>query len=136
MNRMFSMMGTEETVVLESIDLSRYEGSRREKKDKAVRDKYPSATIHPLLAREKLTKGQRIFDNVFGIVTGAFGVPDAINDFKNIGNKYYLVEQGGKQFLVLITDEVIVAREFARNQNGEKFKIGNIKFTKCTYEVS
>lgn len=123
-------------VIKEPIDLSRYEGSRREKKDKAVREKYPAATIHSLLAKEKLTKGQRIFDNLLGIFTSAcFGIPDISNSLKNTDKQYYLVEQGDKQFLVLLTDEFIVSRELVQKQSTGKFEIGNIKFTKCTYEV-
>lgn len=126
----------DKVVIKEPIDLSRYEGSRRKKKDKAVREKYPAATIHPLLAREKLTKGQRIFDNLLGIFTPAsFGILDASNDIKNTDKQYYLVEQGDKQFLVLLTDEFIVSRELVQKQSAGKFEIGNIKFTKCTYEV-
>lgn len=123
-------------IIKEPIDLSQYEGSRRVKKDKAVREKHPTATIHPLLAKEKLTKGQRILDNVLGFFTPAmFGIPDISNSIKNSDKQYYLAEQGDKQFLVLLTDEFIISRELVQKQSTEKFEIGNIKFTKCSYEV-
>lgn len=126
----------DKAVIKEPIDLSKYKGKRREKKDKAVREKYPDAIINPLLAKAKLTKGQRIFDNLLGIFTDApFGTADIYNDLKNTDKQYYLVEQGDKQFLVLVTDEFIISRELVQKQHAGKFEIGDIKFTKCTYEV-
>ena len=46
-----------------------------------------------------------------------------------------MVEQGEKQLLVLITDEFMVSRELAQKQHTNKFEIGNIQFTKCSYKV-
>lgn len=126
----------DKSVVKEAIDLSKYEGSRKKKKDQVVREKYPFATIYPLLAKEKLTKGQRVFENLLGFFTDApFGSIDFSNDLKNMDKQYYLVEEGDKQFLVLLTDEFIVSHELAQKQSAGKFEIGNIKFTKCTYEI-
>lgn len=127
----------DKAVIQEAIDLSQYEGkSRYEKKGKIVREKYPHANIHPLLVRTKATKGQRIFDTVLGLVTDApFGTVDIFNDLKNTDKQYYLVEQENKQFLILVTDEFIISRELVQKQYANKFEIGDLKFTKCTYEV-
>ena len=126
----------DKAVMKEPINLSEYEGSRRTKKDKCVREKYPTAKINPLLAKTKLTKGQRIFDNLLGIIADApFGTADVYNGLKDTDKQYYLVEQGDKQFLILITDEFIISRELGQKQNSVKFEIGNINFTKCAYEV-
>lgn len=127
----------DKAVIKEPIDLSQYDGrSRGKKKDKAVREKYPNAQINPLLAKTKLTKGQVVFDNLLGIFTDApFGTADIYNDLKNADKQYYLVEQGDKQFLVLVTDEFIESRELAQKHYAKRFEIGNIKFTKCRYEV-
>lgn len=126
----------DKAVMKEPINLSEYEGSRRTKKDKCVRKKYPTAKINPLLAKTKLTKGQRIFDNLLGIIADApFGTADVYNGLKDTDKQYYLAEQGDKQFLILITDEFIISRELGQKQNSVKFEIGNIKFTKCAYEV-
>ena len=126
----------DKSVIKEPIDLSEYEGSRRTKKDKCIREKYPTAKINPLLAKTKLTRGQRIFDNLLGIIADApFGTADVYNGLKNTDKQYYLAKQGDKQFLVLITDEFIISRELANKQYSSKFEIGNIEFTKCTYEV-
>lgn len=123
-------------VIKEAIDLSKYNGSHKAKKDKCVREKYPNAKIYLLLAKTKLTKGQQIFDNLLGIFTDApFGTADVYNELKNAGKQYYLAEQGDKQFLILVTDEFVISRELAKKQHFDKFEIGNIKFKKCTYEV-
>lgn len=128
----------DKSVIKEPIDLSKYEGGTREKKkDRCVREKYPDAKINPLLAKKKLPRGQRIFDNLLGIFTDApFGTADVYNDLKNMDKQYYLAEQNGRQFLVLVTDEFIVSRELSQKQYDGKFEIGDIKFTKCAYEVS
>ncbi len=126
----------DKSVIKEAIDLSKYEGSRREKKDRCVREKYPNAKINPLLAKTKLTKGQRIFDNLLGILTDApFGTADVYNELKDADKQYYLAEQGEKHLLILVNDEFIISRELSQKQYSNKFEIGNIKFTKCTYEL-
>lgn len=125
------------TVIKEAIDLSKFEGKNRyEKKNKIVRQKYPNAKINLLLAKTKATKGQRIFDTVLGLVTDApFGTIDVYNELKNIDKQYYLVENDDKQFFVLVTDDFIISREHVQKQYADKFEIGDVKFTKCTYEV-
>lgn len=126
----------DKAIIKELIDLSRYDGSRREKKNLCVREKFPDAKIYPLLAKTKLTKAQRILDNVLGFCTPAgFQIPRISNDLKDLDKQYYLAEQDGRQFLVLVTDEFIVSRELLQKQHDGKFEIGDIKFTKCTYEV-
>lgn len=127
----------DKSVIKEPIDLSKYEGKNtREKKNQVVVEKYPDAKINPLLVKTKLTKGERLFDNLLGIFTDAsFGTADVYHDIKNVDNQYYLVEQGDKQFLVLITAEFMESRELGQKQYNQKFEIGNMKFTRCTYEV-
>lgn len=127
----------DKSVIKEPIDLSKYgESTRGKKKDRCVREKYPNAIINTLLAKKKLTRGQKIFDNLLGIFTDAsFGTADVYNDLKNVDKQYYLVEQDDKQFLVLVTHEFIESRELAQKQHSKKFEIGDIKFTKCNYEV-
>lgn len=127
----------DKAVIKEPIDLSQYgKGNRKVKKDKIVREKYPDAKINPLLAETKLTKGEKVVDNLLGFLTDAgFGIPRVLNDIKSVDQQYYLVEQGEKQLLVLVTDEFIVSRELVQKQYAGKFEIGNMKFTKCSYEV-
>ncbi|MDO4608626.1 MAG: helix-turn-helix domain-containing protein [Clostridia bacterium] len=126
----------EKATIKEEIDLSIYEGSKRDKKDAVVREKYPSAMIHALIAKRKLQKGEKATGELLGMHTDApFGTAEFYRDLQNADNQYYLVVQQGKQFLVCVTSEFIISSELAINQYGKKFEIGNIKFTKCTYKV-
>lgn len=112
----------DKSVIKEQIDLSKYDvRSSNKKKDMCVREKYPDAKINPLIAKIKLTKGQRILDNLLAFFTDApFGTADAYNDLKNMDKQYYLVEQGDKQFLVLVTDEFIESREMVQKHHDKK----------------
>ena len=130
-------MMIEEYVTREPYALSDYgKGSKKKKKDRVIREKFPDAKIHTLIGKMKLTKGERIIDNILGFFTDApFGMPDMINSFRNIDKEFYLVERDEKQFLVTVSDEFVETRRLLKSVKGNKFEIGNWKFTKCTYEV-
>ena len=127
----------DELVMREPYNLSEYgKGIKKKKKDRVIREKFPDAEIHTLLGKLKLTKSEKVIDNLLGFFTDApFGTPDLINSFKNMDKEFYLVEKDGKQFLVTITDEFVETRQLAKRITAEKFEIGNWKFTKCAYEV-
>lgn len=127
----------DELVMRESYDLSNYgKGSKSKRKDRAVRDKFPNAEIYTLIGQKKLTKGEKVIDNVLGIFTDApFGIPGLINSVKNSDKQFYLVEKDGKQFFITVTDEFIETRQLAKRMNGKKIEIGDWKFTKCEHEV-
>ena len=108
----------------------------KKKKDRVIREKFLDAEIHTLLGKLKLTKSEKVIDNLLGFFTDApFGTPELINSFKNMDKEFYLVEKDGKQFLVTITDEFVETRQLAKRITAEKFEIGNWKFIKCAYEV-
>ena len=127
----------DELVMREPYNLSEYgKGIKKKKKDRVIREKFPDAEIHTLLSKLKLTKSEKVIDNLFGLFTDApFGTPELINSFKNMDKEFYLVEKDGKQFLVTVTDEFIETRQLAKRITADKFEIGNWKFTKCAYEV-
>ena len=127
----------DELVMREPYNLSDYgKGIKKKKKDRVIREKFPDAEIHTLLGKLKLTKSEKVIDNLLGFFTDApFGTPELINSFKNMDKEFYLVEKDGKQFLVTITDEFVETRQLAKRITAEKFEIGNWKFIKCTYEV-
>ena len=127
----------DEVVMREPYNLSDYgNGIKKKKKDRVIREKFPDAEIHTLLGKLKLTKSEKVIDNLLGFFTDApFGTPELINSFKNMDKEFYLVEKDGKQFLVTITDEFVETRQLAKRITAEKFEIGNWKFTKCAYEV-
>ncbi|MDD7388066.1 MAG: hypothetical protein PUG60_00125 [Lachnospiraceae bacterium] len=95
-----------------------------------------TCSLHLEPAEKKLTKGEKVVDNVLGVFTDApFGIPELINSIKNTDKQFYLVEKGGKQFFVTVTDEFIETRRLAKRIDGNKFEIGSWKFNKCKYEV-
>ena len=127
----------DEFVTREAYALSDFgKGSKKRKKDRVMREKFPDAEIHTLLGKLKLTKSERVIDNLLGFFTEApFGMPDLINQMKNLDKEFYLVEKEGKQFFVTVTDEFIETRALSKRITEEKFEIGDWKFVKCTYEV-
>ena len=127
----------DEVVMREPYNLSDYgKGIKKKKKDRVIREKFPDAEIHTLLGKLKLTKSEKVIDNLLGFFTDApFGTPELINSFKNMDKEFYLVEKDGKQFLVTITDEFVETRQLAKRITAEKFEIGNWKLIKCAYEV-
>lgn len=105
---------------------------RAGKKDMVVRSKYPNAEIHYLTGKQIATKGEKIIDNVIGILTDApFGLPDFINGMKNTDKEFYLVNDAGKQYFVIVFDEFIESRQLSEKITAHKFEIGNFSFVDC-----
>lgn len=124
-------------VIREPYNLFDYgKGSKKKKKDRVIREKFPNAEIHTLLGKQKLTTSEKVIDNLLGFFTDApFGTPDLINSFKNIDKEFYLVQQGEKQYFVTVTNEFVESRRLAKQITADKFEIGNWQFIKCKYEV-
>lgn len=105
---------------------------RAGKKDMVVRSKYPNAEIHYLMGKQIATRGENIIDNVIGILTDApFGLPDFINGMKNTDKEFYLVNDAGKQYFVIVFDEFIESRQLSEKITAHKFEIGNFSFVDC-----
>ena len=124
-------------VLKEDIDLKKYGKERRKViKDKIIKEKYPQAKIHPLIGKVKLTKSEKVVDNVIGILTSApFGIPEFINGMKNLDKEFYLVEQDEIVYLVMITDEFMESRRIDNYIGDNKFEYEDWEFIKCKYEV-
>lgn len=74
---------------------------RGKRKDRAVRDKFPDAEIYTLLGEQKLTKGEKVIDNVLGILTDApFGIPGLINSVKTRINSFIWWKETASSFLL------------------------------------
>ena len=125
--------GMDVLVLREPYDLSAYgKGSKFTKKNRVVRDKFPDGEIYALLAEQKLTRGEKVVDNLLGILTDApFGIPSLLNSIKNTDKQFYLVEQDGRQFFVTVTDESIESRQLAKRLAGKKFELDAWNFVKC-----
>ncbi|MDD6489845.1 MAG: helix-turn-helix domain-containing protein [Clostridia bacterium] len=122
----------DELVMREPYNLSEYgKGSKKAKKDRVIREKYPDAEIYTLIGKMKLTKTEKVIDNALGFLTDApFGIPEFINGMKNLDKEFYLVDKENKQFFVTVTDEFIETRQLAKRIDSDKFEIGNWKFRK------
>ena len=120
------------SVIREKIDLTRYgKGRKKVIKDKIIREKYPDAEIFTLLAEEKLTKPERIADRLllfFWHLCEIFPLVKALN---NLDKEFYLVRQGQRQYLVMVTNEFLESRELAEPMTEKKFRIGNFKYVNC-----
>ena len=120
------------SVIREKIDLTRYgKGRKKVIKDTIIREKYPDAEIFTLLAEEKLTKPERIADELllfFWHLGEIFPLVKALN---NLDKEFYLVRQGQRQYLVMVTNEFLESRELAEPMTEKKFRIGNFKYVNC-----
>ena len=127
----------ETTVLREAYQLPEgASGTKRKKKDRIVREKFPDADIYFLVSHLKLTKGERMIDNLIGFLTDApFGIPALINSVKNVDKMFFLVEEENRQYLVMVTDEFIETRPLARRITDNKFEIGDWKFIKSRYKI-
>jgi transcriptional regulator with XRE-family HTH domain len=120
------------SVIRESIDLTRYgKGRKKVIKDKIVREKYPDAEIFTLLAEEKLTKPERIFDTFLLFFTNLCETMSLVKSLNNLDKEFYLVRQGQRQYLVMVTSEFMESRELAEPKTEKKFQIGNFKYINC-----
>lgn len=129
------------SVMREEINLNDYTYTRKikgrwnkkaGKKDMVVMEKYPNAEIHGLLGKQMLTKGEKITNNAIGFLADApFGIPDFLNGINNADKEFYLVNQLGKQFLVIVTDEFIESRQLAEKITDKEFLIGKFSFVDC-----
>ena len=120
------------SIIREKIDLTRYgKGRKKVIKDTIIREKYPDAEIFTLLAEEKLTKPERIADRLllfFWHLGEIFPLVKALN---NLDKEFYLVRQGQRQYLVMVTNEFLESRELAEPMTEKKFRIGNFKYVNC-----
>lgn len=121
-------------IIKEPININDYgKGIKKRKTDRAIKAKYPDAKIHTLIPKQKLTKSEKIIDNILGLAPfGCFGIPDILNSFKIIG-EYYLVNKGERYYIAIVTDNYIETQELAFKVTKNKFELGNLIFTVCTY---
>lgn len=120
------------SVIRESIDLTRYgKGRKKVIKDKIVREKYPDAEIFTLMAEEKRTKAERFVDNLLEFFTDLCAIIPLTKALNNLDKEFYLVRQGQRQYLVMVTSEFMESRELAEPMTEKKFQIGNFQYVNC-----
>ena len=120
------------SVIREPIDLTVYgKGRKKVLKDKAIRDKYPNATIMTLIAEPKLTKGEKAVDTAIWLLTPLINMVKLSKQINNLDNEFYLIEQDEQQYLAVVTSEFIESRKLATKFSGKNFVIGDYKFVNC-----
>jgi transcriptional regulator with XRE-family HTH domain len=125
-------------VIREPVDISKYGKALIKKKltDKLMLEKYPSAEIRTLFAQKKLDKVDKVFDLFIFLFTPFVGFSDLLNSIRLLGSEYYLVNENGLQFFVIVNykEGYIESRRVAEPHDmrkGEKFSVGDLIFTDC-----
>lgn len=130
------------TVTKKAISLEKYAEGKKlsrikkiEIKERIVREEYPEAEIVRLtLTGIRNTKREKVVDEAIGwfaLILGdipLFGTQEAGKLVNSLDQQYYLVNKGKDQFLVLLTDEHIIARKLPARITDKKFEIGDKKF--------
>lgn len=118
------------SVIRENYNLSAYGyGCSKVKKDRVVREKYPDATIYPLLGRQERADLKPFSDNTRDCRS------NALDRVKNTDKAFYLVEKDNRQFLVTVTDVFVETRPLERPAQGSSFHFDGWDFIKCNYEI-
>ena len=118
------------SVIRENYNLDAYGyGCSRVKKDRVVREKYPDATIYPLLARQDLANLDLFSDNIPNCSTSP------VDRLKQTDKSFYLIEKENRQFLVTVTDVFVETRPLDYPVQGNSFHIDGWNFIKCNYEI-
>ena len=130
------------SVTKKAIDLEKYGDGKKlsrmkkvEVKERIVREAYPDAEIIRLtLTGIKNSKRETVADQAIGwfaLLLGGiplFGTQEVGKLANSLDQQYYLVDQEKNQFLILITDEHIIARKLSARIDKKKFDIGDKKF--------
>ena len=119
-----------DSAIREDYNLDAYGyGCNKVKKDRVVRDKYPDATIYPLLARRELEN----------LDLSAVNTPDCrtspMDRLKQTDKAFYLVEKENRQFLVTVTDTFVETRPLEQPSQGSSFCMDGWNFVKCNYAL-
>ena len=118
------------SVIRENYSLAAYGyGCGRVKKDRVVREKYPDATIYPLLGRQDMAKLDLFSDNIPNCRTSP------VDRLKQTDKSFYLIEKENRQFLVTVTDDFVETRPLDYPVQGNSFHIDGWNFIKCNYEI-
>jgi hypothetical protein len=120
----------DEPVIRELYNLAAYGyGCSKVKKDRVVRDKFPNATIYPLLGRQDVTNLELHMDTA----------PDCrsnpLDRVKNTDKAFYLIEKDDQKLLVMVTDTFLEIRPLQQPVEGGSFRFGEWDFVKCNYEL-
>lgn len=123
---------SELSVTREPIELASYgKGRKKIIKDRIVRESYPDAEIVTLIAKEKLTKGEKVMDTLIWLISPLVNAMEITKGLNNLDKEFYLVSRKERQYLVMITDEYIESRALPVRMEKKKFEIGSYVFMNC-----
>ena len=119
-----------DSAIREDYNLAAYGyGCSKVKKDRVVRDKYPDATIYPLLGQQD----PNCVDLVS--VTASDCRTSPMDRLKQTDKAFYLVEKENRQFLVTVTDTYVETRTLEHPLQGNSFCMDGWNFVKCNYAL-
>lgn len=130
------------SVTKKPIDLTRYDDKKKmsrlkkiQVKEKIIREEYPNAEITRLtVTKIENTKAEKFADGLIGwfaLLLGGiplFGTQEFGKTINTLDQQYYLVDDGARQFFVLMTDEQCISRTMNSSIKEKKFKIGDREF--------
>ena len=111
--------------IIEPVNLDDYEksGRCRDKRDAACVAKYPDAdAIHALTRTKRMSKAEWIIDFIVQP-----GVVETLDKLKETAG-FYIVERGGRQYLVKVTSDFITTYELTKKVDIRKFDFGNHRY--------
>ena len=118
------------SVIREPYHLAAYGyGCKKVKKDRVVREKYPDATIYPLLGRQEQVGPDLPQDNTWDCHA------DPLERVKNTDKAFYLIEKDERQFFITVTDGYVETRPLDSPLREGSFNFDGWYFIKCNYEL-
>jgi hypothetical protein len=70
-------------------------------------------------------------DNLLEFFTDLCAIIPLTKALNNLDKEFYLVRQGQRQYLVMVTSEFMESRELAEPMTEKKFQIGNFQYVNC-----
>ncbi|MBR5232434.1 MAG: helix-turn-helix domain-containing protein [Clostridia bacterium] len=121
----------ESLVMREPYNLADYgKGLKKTRKDRVIRKRFPEAEIHTLFGQKILKRAERVADDLIGWLTPLpFGLGEFFASLRDLDKEHYLVDDGDKQFIVVITDEFIEIRRMLKRITEKKFTLGEWKYS-------
>lgn len=119
-------------ILRERFSLSSYgRGCKKVIKDRVIRDKFSDAKIHTLLGRKE--PPQDMPPDILSPSPCRRAEP--VSAVKDQDKEFYLVEQSGRQFLAMVTDEFVETRLLEPPLTENSFCFDGWHFIKSNYEI-
>ena len=78
-----------------------------------------------------MTGPERAVNFLTGMLTLFFSVFPLAKALNNLDKEFYLVSDGNRQYLVMVTNEFVESRELSEMMTEKKFEVGNYRFVNC-----